>query len=156
LSTVSVASLYLKHGAMVQRRALSILQDEEGAKDVVQEVFLRLHRKKPSLEDRGIVSWIYVVTTRSCLQQIRNRKSREDLLKRNWGAEGVGGGGEDRALLWSALGLIPQQLAALAVYRFVDEMTVSEIAEVMRCSERKVSYLLQKLNRVTEKIKAKI
>jgi RNA polymerase sigma-70 factor (ECF subfamily) len=144
---LDVADLYRKHGGMVFRRARVILGDDERARDIVQDVFLLLHRQRGVLRSGGLVSWLYTTTTHRCFNALRNHGTRSRLL------------GEARASMTTEQqdrseplvllrGLLPdldEELALLAVYRFVDEMTHAEIAAQLGCSRRHVGDLLVRL-----------
>ena len=45
-----------------------------------------------------------------------------------------------------ALSTLDEELAGLAVYYYLDEMTHAEIAEQLGCSRRQVGYLLERLD----------
>jgi RNA polymerase sigma-70 factor (ECF subfamily) len=147
---IDVAALYRKHGAMVLRRARRVLRDEASAQDVVHDVFLTLAERRGELASTGVVSWLYVVTTNVCLKRLRRDATRarlDESLERPLAAPARG---EDLAMIRSALAALPEELAAVAVYRFVDEMTHAEIADLMGCSRRHIGDLLGRFERAME------
>lgn len=137
-----VAELYRKHGAMVLRRARRLLRDEEAARDVVHDVFLTLHERRPEPATSGMISWLYVVTTNLCLKRLRSAATRARLADGIALPAALAASGEAVAEIRGALAALPEELAAVAVYRFVDEMTHAEIAELMGCSRRHIGDLL--------------
>jgi RNA polymerase sigma-70 factor (ECF subfamily) len=144
---LDVADLYLKHGGMVFRRARAVVGDAELARDVVQEVFLVLHERQEAMREVGLVSWLYTATTNRSLKLVRDRANRARLLGEN--AErflpGPVVAPDLAAEVRRLLPLLDEELAQVAVYRHLDEMTREEIAGLMDCSRRHVGNLIQRL-----------
>ena len=60
----------------LQRLALQILQDEEEAKDVLQDVFLKLWQKRDELEKiDNLEAFAYRMMRNRCLDMIRSRRT---------------------------------------------------------------------------------
>lgn len=71
----AVSLLVDRYGAMVYRTALKILCDPELAKDVVQEVFIRIWRKASSFDSRyPLKIWIYRITGNRCIDCLRKER----------------------------------------------------------------------------------
>lgn len=73
---VDVESLYRKYGAMVLRRCLQLLGNEEMAADAMQETFMRMLRPGSRLHARYPSSLLYRIATNVCLNALRTRKRR--------------------------------------------------------------------------------
>ena len=150
---VDVADLYKRHGAMVKRRAAHLLHDESLAQDVVQEVFLRLWREQDRLVGGGLASWLYTTATRMSIDHLRRRAVRANKTPQATDTppqmpSSRDFGGPDRNLvLRQVVDGLPEELALVALYRFVDEMTHDEIASVTGHSRRHVGNLLQRAER---------
>jgi RNA polymerase sigma-70 factor (ECF subfamily) len=128
--------IYRRYGAVVYRRARRMLGDEQAAKDVCQEVFLRLFRSLPEFERASPVTWLYKVTTNHCLNLIRDEQRHRKLLEaRAATTTSVPSTPSLSALLRG----FPQELQEIAVYYFVDEMSQDEIARLLGVSQRTVS-----------------
>lgn len=134
-----VASLFAAHGRSVHRRALSLLGDTDAAKDVCQEIFIRVM----GLEDLALLSenplaWLYRATTNLCLNQLRDRKRQKELLS-SWSAEEVDArSAEARVIVDRILREVPEDLQEAAVYYYVDELSHEEIAQIIGTSRRTV------------------
>lgn len=139
---MDLAALYRLHGAMVLRRSRRLLRDDAAAQDVVQDVFLKLHECRHDLQQGGLVSWLYVVTTNLCLHRLRAMATRARLNGTMIHETSARARGADLALARSVMAALPEELATVAVYRFIDEMTHAEIAELLGCSRRHVGDLL--------------
>ena len=63
----------------VLRMAMNLLRSEEDARDVYQEVFLRVYRNLPKFRfDCAFSTWLYRIVANLCLDQIRKRKVRRE------------------------------------------------------------------------------
>jgi len=128
--------IYQRYGAVAYRRARRLLGDDQAAKDACQEVFLRLFRSLPEFERASPVTWIYTVTTNYCLNQIRDEQRHRKLLEANTATRPNPVTPPSIATLLQGF---PEELQAIAVYYFVDEMSQAEIANVLGISQRTVS-----------------
>jgi RNA polymerase sigma factor (sigma-70 family) len=139
---MDVASLYRLHGAMVLRRARRLLRDHAAAQDIVHDVFLLFHERRGDVAASSVVSWLYVVTTNLCLKRLRSMTTRARLNATIALVEGEAPRGILLAQVRGLLARLPEEVAAAVVYRYVDEMTHAEIAEVMGCSRRHIGNLM--------------
>jgi RNA polymerase sigma-70 factor, ECF subfamily len=140
--------LYREQGPAVLRRARQILQDDEEARDALQEIFLSLANHSTFEQRGGTTSWFYLRTTHFCLNRLRDNKNRARLrLER---AErlplSAPARGENLVLARDVLAQLPLELAEVAIYFHCDEMTQDEIAALLGCSRRHVGHLLERLH----------
>jgi RNA polymerase sigma-70 factor (ECF subfamily) len=63
-----------RHQAELVRYAASILRDEDRARDVVQEGFLRLWRHEPELPESETAPWLFTVCRNLALDILRKEK----------------------------------------------------------------------------------
>jgi RNA polymerase sigma-70 factor (ECF subfamily) len=137
--------MYREHGHVVLRRARRILGDEVDAQEVLQEVFLSLVARPEQFEGRSAVTtFLYAMTTNACLNRIRDGKRRTRLLAASFAPTPTATvsapeAGIDAALLLERL---PERLARIAIYHFVDGMTHDEIAEVLGVTRRQIGNLV--------------
>ena len=54
--------------------ANSILSDVEGARDAVQDTFLRLYKQEEGAIGPGVKSWLYTVCRNRCFDMLRKRR----------------------------------------------------------------------------------
>ncbi len=63
----------------VLRMAFNLLHSQEDARDIYQEVFLRVYRSLPKFRfDCSFSTWLYRIVANLCLDQIRKRKVRKE------------------------------------------------------------------------------
>jgi RNA polymerase sigma-70 factor (ECF subfamily) len=63
----------------VLRMAFNLLRSEEDARDIYQEVFLRVYRNLPKFRfDCSFHTWLYRIVANLCLDQLRKRKVRKE------------------------------------------------------------------------------
>ena len=144
-----VADIYARHAASVYRRALSILDNDAEANEVLQDVFVSLLERPQQFAGRSQVStFLYSATTHLCLNRLRNQRNRARLLQERGGAAVVRAAAEpdQMARVRETLRLLPEPLAEVAVYYFVDELDHREIAEVLGCSRQRVGRLIERLH----------
>lgn len=71
----ALGELYDRHNHVVYRTALAITGDESAAADLLQDVFLRVHRFAQRIDpDRPLEPWLYRVTTNLTYTWIKRRK----------------------------------------------------------------------------------
>jgi RNA polymerase sigma factor (sigma-70 family) len=146
----SFAALYRAHAPSALRRARRLLGSDADAGEVVHDVFLSLFERPEQYAGKSsMTTFLYSAVTHACLNRIRNGKTRLALVHANAGAlEPSSGGGlspEELSVLHAELAALPDPLAQVALYRYVDELTHDEIARILGCSRRHVGDLLDRI-----------
>ena len=73
--TEAFTPLVERHQERLLRTCERLLGDTEGARDAVQEVFLKVYRKAGSYQPRGqVFTWIYRIAVNHCLNRLRRGK----------------------------------------------------------------------------------
>lgn len=147
---IDVEAAYRRYGPMVLRRCRHMLRDEQQATDAMQDVFVQLLRNLERLEDRGLSSLLYRISTNVCLNRIRSSRRRpedaqSDLLARIADAGGDESRTEARAMLDRVLGREPISTTTIAVLHLHDGMTLQEVADAVGLSVSGVRKRLRKL-----------
>jgi RNA polymerase sigma factor (sigma-70 family) len=150
ITRAELEALYRCYGPLVRRRARGILGDDLEAQDAVQEVFVRVLRSAGEFRRQSQPStWLYRIATNLCLNRVRDGRRRREHLDR-FGEElhhaptPSGPSPDNRATLRRVLAQVPQELAEIAVYYWVDEMDQAEIAEILGLSRRTVGNRLER------------
>jgi RNA polymerase sigma factor (sigma-70 family) len=145
-----LSELYEKHAPAVFARCRYLLRDDEGAKDALQEVFVRVLRALPEFRAASSpLTWILRIATHHCLNLLRAEKAswREE-LRHIAAARVVGREGPDRReLVRSLLASAPPEAQEVAVLYYVDELTQQEIADVTHLSRPTVRKRLRQFLR---------
>ena len=127
-----------KYSRKVHALCYRTLRDEEEAKDMAQEVFVRIYSRRESFKGKSsLYTWIYRIALNMCFSHLKKRRVTmvplEDVERTLSAreADGPGNRSELEALLAAALeSLSPKQRAVFSM-RFYDRMTYKEIAEAV-------------------------
>ncbi len=145
-----IQELYRRYGGLVLRRVRRFYASEE-ANDVVHEVFCRAIEKQDTFRGESSAgTWLFRLTTRYCLNRLRDQKRRRELLDAQgdlgWWAPSTDTANQERVAmtreLWAEL---DEELALVGIYYHVDGMSQAEIAEVLAVSRRTVGNRLEAL-----------
>ncbi len=133
--------LYDRHQGLVFRTALAITGDAEAAADLLQEVFLRLHRFASHIDSgRPLEPWLYRMTTNLSYTWVKrhNRLLRplEDV------ADWITGNRKDIPAVRSemneswrqiqqALSTLPLSHRGVVVLYYIDDLSIQEISEIL-------------------------
>ena len=142
-------ALYRQHHRMVHRRACRLVGTDR-APDLVQAVFERALRSARTFQHNSSpVTWLYQITTRVCLNHVRDQKNRARLMEL-WGAPAWSRPAdltapEARAFLDQIWRQVDAELVEIGTYHFVDGLSHNEIAELLGCSRKTVGNRLATL-----------
>lgn len=153
--------------------AMALVRDENDARDVVQEAFLRVHKSLPTFEGEStFFTWLYRIVTNLSIDLMRKpgrqtidvdegRLASDDgtgleapFVSRLEGADPVDvvRRREIAARLQSALDALPSYHRAVIVMREIDGLSYEEMAQVLSVSKgtimSRLFYARQKLQRV--------
>lgn len=155
LDRMAFSKLYEAYAPMVFRRCVFLLKDEAEAKDMVQNVFLRVYERMDTLDLSQPSSLLWNTATRLCLNRIRDKKRRgldvdsNELLLTIACAE-EDDGIEARGLLAKIFSKEQESTRTIATLHYVDGMTLEETAETIGLS---VSGVRKRLRTLQAKIK---
>ncbi len=157
---VDIELYYRKYGAMVFRRCRQMLGDAERAQDAVQEVFLVLIRQNHRLEEGFPSALLYRIATNICLNIIkRDKKSQhrdEGFFDSITARDDFSAALEARDVLAQLFAGEKEDTMAIAVMRYVDDLTYEEIAEASGLSVSGVRKRLRTLSEKAAKARGKI
>jgi RNA polymerase sigma-70 factor (ECF subfamily) len=152
----------------VYNSALGILQNEDDAADIAQEVFITVFRSVSTFKGESSLStWIYRITVTRSLDHLRSLKR-----KKRWGTVkrilGMGGAGENipsfdhpgvqlenkekAALLFKALAQLPGNQRAAFTLHHMEDLSHKEIAETLNVSVGSVESLMHRAKQNLRKI----
>jgi RNA polymerase sigma-70 factor, ECF subfamily len=152
-----VAELYRRFGPLVLRRCRRLLGSDEEAEDALQEIFLKVLRSYASFRGSSSPStWLYRVATNHCLNRLRDRGRAErvdqEVARRiEQSAEGAIAA---REVLERLLARTDERTKAILVYRYLDDMSLQEVADTMGLARNTVASSLRKLERRLRRLTA--
>ena len=136
------AEIFRRFHVMVYNVAARLSGDPAEAEDLVQEVFLRVHRHLGSFAGRSsLKTWIYRITINHCRSRLgrRSRQREREMATPPEGVRDPGRGPEERAMaadaarqLQDALAALPRRFREAVVLRDVEGLAYEEIASVLR------------------------
>ncbi|NUW40542.1 sigma-70 family RNA polymerase sigma factor [Nonomuraea rhodomycinica] len=135
-----LAGLYAEHRLALVRLALLLVGDRESAEDVVQDVFSRMHGRRPETLSLAYVRVGVLNAARSLLR--RRAVAARVLPGRR--EEPVGSAetaallGEARQEMLAALGRLPRRQREILVLRYYLDLSDADIAQATRVRESTV------------------
>ncbi len=147
--------------------------NREDAKDIYQEVFMRVFRGLNSFEEKSeFTTWLYRIVTNVCISFKRSKKKYEFVTineenddEKNYNpidnltadeprTDDYLIGDEMTKLVWQAVDtLAPQQKLAFT-YKYLHDHKIKEIAVMMNCTESSIKkYLFIASRKIREKLK---
>jgi len=137
----ALGELYDRHRHMVYRTALMITGDIQAADDLLQDVFLRLHRFAASFDvQRPLEPWLYRMTTNLAYDWVKSRNSLlgslEDLADwlRGSGKNSPHESLEERdewAQVQMAVSSLPLNQRVVVVLYYLNDLSVQDIADIL-------------------------
>jgi RNA polymerase sigma-70 factor (ECF subfamily) len=137
----ALGALFDRHRHLVYRTALAITNDSEVASDLLQDVFLRIHRFSHKIDtERPLEPWLYRVTTNLAYSWMkrRNRLTRylreiAELLSREQKPTPHHMAERDEEWRWvqQAVANLPLAQRVVVVLYYVNDLSLQEISEIL-------------------------
>jgi len=145
-----VEAALARHERPLVRYARRLTGDLDLARDIVQDCFLRLCRRRPAELDGHLVEWLYTVCRNRSLDHLRKRKRMAPVDHRQLADHAANGAAPDaQAAAGERAGLLARRLAELpgrereAVrLKFQEGLSYREIAAALQVSTSHVGVLL--------------
>ncbi len=162
-STVAfdVEAAWNRFAPMVHRRCVSMLRHDEDARDATQEVFVKLVLHQAHLHDDAPASLLWTMATRECLTRLRRQRRRPETPGDELLLALAAVDDPERAVfvkraleqLFSTTAAEPMRVTTktLAVWHWVDRMTLQEVADAAAMS---VSGVRKRLRTLRERVVA--
>jgi RNA polymerase sigma-70 factor, ECF subfamily len=140
-SLEALGVLYDRHQRLVYRTALAITGDAEAASDLLQDVFLRLHRFADHVDpQRPLEPWLYRMTANLAYTWVK--RSRRWLRPLEDMAEWLAGSkkgiiypsslvDEDWQQVQQAVSALPLQQRMVVVLYYLNDLSLQEISDIL-------------------------
>jgi RNA polymerase sigma-70 factor (ECF subfamily) len=149
--------IYQRHGPALVRKARRLLSNRDDAQDVVQALFVDLYATGRTDVD---LPYLYKAVTHRCLTLLRDEKNRARLLARQepmlrgvvrtrCDDEAIG-----LDLITKVLAELDARAAELLVFRYFDDLTQDEIAELLGLSRKTVGKILSEVRDTVRRVRA--
>ncbi|MDR2937258.1 MAG: RNA polymerase sigma factor [Rikenellaceae bacterium] len=139
------------------RFVLKSLRDDDAAKDVVQDSFLRLWENRESVYDGKEKSYLFTIAYRLIVDHVRLRDRKGGSDDRLTRMESHGGGEYDNLseILSEAIDALPDLQRSLVLLRDYDGYSYQEIGEITGLSEPQVKvYIFRARTALKQKLGA--
>lgn len=152
-----LVELYHSHRLRLTRLAVLLVDDMSTAEDVVQDVFVELHRRWDSLTDiDNAAGYLRVAVVNRARSALRRRKTARDYVppisrEHDDASESVVLADEHREVL-DALNKLPRRQREVLVLRYWSELTEAEIAESLGISKGTVKSTASRALDALEKV----
>jgi len=161
-----------RHQTSILNLTYRFIGDRTQAKDLAQEVFIRVWQSAKSYEPRAkFTTWIYRITANLCFNQLKSARGKrwfsfsrsneesvttieETLADKGPSAEDILVEKERSRQISQALQSLPDNQKMAVILKRYDELSYQEIAQVIGCSVSAVESLLVRAKRtLQEKLK---
>jgi RNA polymerase sigma factor (sigma-70 family) len=148
--------VYRRHGPALLRKAHRLLANPADAQDIVQALFLDLLRTGRMDVD---LPYLYRAVTHRCISLLRNQTNRQRLLERQEPA--LRGPARTRCddevigldLIARVLDELDARAGEVLVFRYFDDLSQDEIAELVGCSRKTVGKLLERVREAVRRVR---
>lgn len=142
----ALGTLYDRHRKMVYRTALGISGDSEAAADLLQDVFLRLHRFAGRIDpERPLEPWLYRMTANLAYTWVKRRhrwfSPIEEIAewlasnKKRDAPQQVAEIDEELRKVQQAIAALPLTQRVVVVLYYINDLSLQEIAEILDVPE---------------------
>ena len=136
----ALGRLYNRYNQMVYRTAFAIIGDPEVAADLLQDVFLRLHRYAARVDPtRPLEPWLYRVTTNLAYTWVKRRRWLRPwdevaewlLIEKRTPLQQQIEMDDDWQRVSKAISYLPMPQRVVVVLYYVNDLTIQEISDVL-------------------------
>jgi RNA polymerase sigma-70 factor (ECF subfamily) len=141
----ALGEIYDRHRHLVYRTALAICNDPEAAADLLQDVFLRLHRFAARVDpERPLEPWLYRVTANQTYTWVKRHQRWSHPLEEiaEWLSSGVKHSpqyiteqGDESKRIQAAIAELSLPHRVVVVLYYINDLSLHEIAEILEIPE---------------------
>jgi RNA polymerase sigma-70 factor, ECF subfamily len=152
---------YERYGRALIRKAERMLRSKEDARDVVHATFADMLERRAPAEAAPDLAFLYRAVTNRCLSFLRDERNRARLLALHDDALFPARTRLDDAalsmdLLVKLVGALDEDEATVLAYRYLDDMTQDEIAELLGLSRKTIGKRLDAIREAASRLAAEV
>lgn len=142
--TVAFERLFQMYRDRVYGVAYKMVNNQEDALDLTQEIFLKVYQKIDKFNFKSSFStWLYRLAMNVCIDELRKRKpdteySIDDSLRQMSSdsdtPEEEAISNEREEILWKAINSLKEKERMIIILRDMEGLSYNEIAETLKCS----------------------
>jgi len=135
--------LFYKYRDKIYRTAYRMINNQEDALDLTQEIFLKAYRNIGKYNFKSEFStWLYRLAINLCIDELRKRKNSNEVLmdtipenlRYSDTPEDIILSEEQESLIWKALNLLKEKDRVVIILREMEGLSYEEIANTLKCS----------------------
>lgn len=123
---------FLARGPALRRTAYLVVRDWHTAEDVVQQALVNVYAVWPRVRPETQDAYARKVVVNACLSHLRRHRPETVVAQPPESAVVAGSAPLD---VGHALGLLPDRQRAIVALRFLDDLSVAEVAQVLDIAE---------------------
>jgi RNA polymerase sigma-70 factor (ECF subfamily) len=145
------AHIYQRYWKILYTTAMQRVRDEDQAKDIVQDVFVRLWDQRESLEVNNLKAYLQTAVRNQVFNLIARKRVNDNYFKYLSGFSNVGAGPDEslrcdelETQFTVALGRMPEKRREIFQLRFEHDMSTKHIADKLNITQKTVQNQLLK------------
>lgn len=149
------AELIDRYGSRLYSISYSYTHNQEEAKDLVQEIFIKIYNNLFSFKSKAKFStWLYRITVNTCIDWTRSKKTKQNSVMTVWGDEdssildniGIEDDGPEKIMLMrehqeavrNAVSSLPEIYKTALILYYFEDLQVQEICKILDCPRKTV------------------
>lgn len=150
LSHAKLEQALENHQSALLAYAFSIVKDENTAKDIVQDTFIRLSQQPPDKVELGLKTWLFTVCRNRAFDELRKRKKWVELDGENGPTHADPRPAPDKQLalaedyreVLEAIDQLPEKQREVLRLKFQQSMSYKEISALTGLKTGNVGFIL--------------
>ena len=159
--------LYIRYAPRLKKLIYYHLGDADESNDVLHDVFIRVYRHIDSFKtDLAFSSWVYRIAINCTKNYWKKNVRKEEILEREMegfddkikdlSPEDLLIRKMDMAEFYNAINQLKDKFKTVFLLRFEDRLQYSDIAQMVKCSERTAKWRMQKaIEKIVDYLKEK-
>jgi len=160
--------LYDRYAPFVYNKCFWFVNDEEEAKDLTQEIFIKVYLNLSKFKGNSKLStWIYAITVHTSIKFVNKNKNKavllsEEILQNHFNANGDSNEPSDAEMLdinyemlEEIMNVLPVEDKMLLLMKYQDNLSISKIVQILNIKESAVKMRLLRAKKKVKELQAK-